>query len=218
MSALKPKQDAFCGEYLVDLNGAAAAIRAGYAESGARQEAHRLLANPAIQERIAALQAERAARTAVTADKVLAEAGRIAFAKLTDVVRWGTREISVGFDADGKRLSPQDLGDAAMVHTEMAPYVEPVDSDDLPEHVRAAISEVKLTKDGLTFKMHGKTEALNLAGRHLGMFIDRHEHSGPNGAPIPVDDSSMAARLASLFAEAEARKLAGRKPAEIQEE
>ncbi|MEE4317773.1 MAG: terminase small subunit [Erythrobacter sp.] len=69
---MTPKQEAFAREYLVDLNATQAAIRAGYAESGARTEGSRLLANADIQNAIAELMAERAKRTEVTADYVVA--------------------------------------------------------------------------------------------------------------------------------------------------
>lgn len=43
--ALTPKQERFVGEYLIDLNGAAAAIRAGFAPRSAKVTASRLLTN-----------------------------------------------------------------------------------------------------------------------------------------------------------------------------
>ena len=49
---LTPKQQRFVEEYLIDLNGTQAAIRAGYAVSGAAVEASRLLTNANISEAI----------------------------------------------------------------------------------------------------------------------------------------------------------------------
>lgn len=46
------KQRLFITEYLKDLNATQAAIRAGYAESGAREEGRRLLTNADIQKAI----------------------------------------------------------------------------------------------------------------------------------------------------------------------
>jgi phage terminase small subunit len=37
------------------------------------------------------------------------------------------------------------------------------------------------------FKLADKRAALVDLGRHLGIFVDRHEHSGPDGRPIQVD-------------------------------
>lgn len=170
---LAPMQRQFVAEYLVDLNATEAAKRAGYSAKTARSQGQRLLTNADIQDALGRAMAKREVRTAVTADRVLQEVGAIAFAQITDVVRWGVKEVAFGYDDDGKRLPPDQLGDAAMVRYELAPYVEPINSDELPESVRAAIAEVSMTKDGLRIKMHGKTEALNLAGRHLGMWNDK---------------------------------------------
>ncbi len=38
-----------------------------------------------------------------------------------------------------------------------------------------------------TFKAGAATRAFELMGKHLGMFVDRHEHSGPGGV-LPKDD------------------------------
>lgn len=71
MQKLTPKQEAFCQEFLVDLNGAAAARRAGYSEKTAHEQAAQLLAKLSIAERIAMLKQERAEKVAVTAADVL---------------------------------------------------------------------------------------------------------------------------------------------------
>ena len=68
---LTPKQARFAEEFVLDLNATQAAIRAGYAESGARTEGARLLAKANIQARIAEFQAERSRRTDIKADDVL---------------------------------------------------------------------------------------------------------------------------------------------------
>lgn len=57
---LSDKQEMFCREYLVDLNGTQAALRAGYAKSGASVQASRLLANDKIRARVQELKDERA--------------------------------------------------------------------------------------------------------------------------------------------------------------
>jgi len=75
-AALTPKQQRFVEEYLVDLNGAAVAERAGYAKSRARQTTSELVEMPAIT----AAQSARAAqsqRAQITADAVLGRLLRI---------------------------------------------------------------------------------------------------------------------------------------------
>lgn len=71
MTNLTSKQEAFCNEYMVDLNGAQAAIRAGYSADSAKEIASENLTKPNISERIIELKAERQARTEITADYVL---------------------------------------------------------------------------------------------------------------------------------------------------
>lgn len=68
---LTPKQEAFCLEYIVDLNGTQAAIRAGYSEKTARQVATENLAKPYIQEYVQSLMDKRAVKVSITAEDVL---------------------------------------------------------------------------------------------------------------------------------------------------
>lgn len=71
MPKLTPKQEAFVREYLVDLNATQAAIRAGYSQKTANEQASRLLANVSIQEAVAAGRSARAQKLEVTAEQVL---------------------------------------------------------------------------------------------------------------------------------------------------
>ncbi|SIO50653.1 phage terminase small subunit [Burkholderia sp. GAS332] len=78
----------FAHEYLVDLNGGAAYVRAGYKEKGARANACRLLAKPEIQDLIAALKQERAGRLEIEADDVLRRLWNIATADTNEVIQY----------------------------------------------------------------------------------------------------------------------------------
>jgi phage terminase small subunit len=69
--SLTPKQAAFVQEYLVDLNGAAAAARAGYSGRTAKEIAAENLTKPHIAAAIAEAQAARSRRTEITQDWVL---------------------------------------------------------------------------------------------------------------------------------------------------
>jgi len=71
------KQDRFAEEYVVDLNAGAAAIRAGYAVTRAKQTGWRLLQDERIQKKIQTLKAERTERTGYNADYVLYRAAEI---------------------------------------------------------------------------------------------------------------------------------------------
>ena len=65
------KRERFCREYVIDLNGAAAAVRAGYAEKSAAVTACRLLRNDNIKRRIAELADEIKARSTADAAEVM---------------------------------------------------------------------------------------------------------------------------------------------------
>ena len=61
------------------------------------------------------------------------------------------------------------------------------DTRALSADARRLYAGVKLTKDGLEVKMHDKVAALTKVGQHLGMFVERHEHTGANGGAILTD-------------------------------
>ncbi len=70
-TALTDKQAAFAREYLIDLNGKQAAIRAGYSPKTAEAQASRLLSNAKVAEFVQAAMDARSERVEVTADYVL---------------------------------------------------------------------------------------------------------------------------------------------------
>ena len=69
--ALTAKQEAFCEEYMIDLNATQAAIRAGYSERTSSEMGYENLNKPQIADRIAELRAEQTNRTLVDADYVI---------------------------------------------------------------------------------------------------------------------------------------------------
>jgi hypothetical protein len=70
---LSPREERFACEYVVDLHGTKAAIRAGYAQRSAHVQASRLLKRDKVQRRIAELQAQRAKRLEVTVESMLGD-------------------------------------------------------------------------------------------------------------------------------------------------
>ena len=81
---LSPKQTRFVQEYLIDLNGKRAAIRAGYASRSAEVQASRMLRNAKVQKALEAAMQARSRRTEVSSDQVLEELAKIAFANFRD--------------------------------------------------------------------------------------------------------------------------------------
>jgi len=70
-SVLTDRRERFCLEFVKDCNATQAAIRAGYAKKTARSQAHRLLTNVDIENRIAKLRTEIASELKIEAEDVL---------------------------------------------------------------------------------------------------------------------------------------------------
>jgi phage terminase small subunit len=79
-------------------------------------------------------------------------------------------------------------------------------SEGLSDEDAACISEVSesTSKDGgsIRFKLHDKKASLELLGKHLKLFTEKHEHSGPDGKPIEFNsltDEQLDAKLSALL-------------------
>jgi len=90
---LTPQQKRFAEEYVVDLNATEAAKRAGYSQKTARTKGSWLLTKVDIRAEIDRLLAEKAARTAVTADRVVKEMALIAFSDIGDILDFSGTEV-----------------------------------------------------------------------------------------------------------------------------
>jgi len=71
MAKLTTKQEAFCKEYLIDLNATQAAIRAGYSKDTAKEMGYENLTKPHVAEYIQKHMDRRSAETQITAEWVL---------------------------------------------------------------------------------------------------------------------------------------------------
>lgn len=168
---LTAKQRAFVREYLIDLNASQAALRAGYSEKSAHVEGTRLLKNAKVAAAVSAAMDLRAKRTEVTADRVLKELAKIGFSDIRKAVKWQTSLITEEDNPDG--------GDVAVVKNIVTNNVQLVASEDIDDDTAAAIAEISQNaQGGLKIKLHDKRAALVDMGKHLGMFIEKVEHSG----------------------------------------
>ena len=158
---LTVKQRMFVEEYLIDLNATQAAIRAGYSAKTADQQGSRMLANVKVQQAIAERMAERSKRTGVNQDRVVLELSKIAFLKMTDVV-----------DRNGAIKKDASEDDLACI--ESIKYKE---SDN--EYGGSVEREVKVAS---------KLKALELLGKHLGMWNDKLDVNVT--APIVISGES----------------------------
>ena len=159
--ALTPKQKIFADEYLIDLN-ATRAYKVAYPrvrnEETAAAAGARLLRNVKVAAYISERMQERQKRTEVTQDRVIEELAAIAFAKATDFV-----QISHG-------------------------NVILTDTSKLSENQIKAIAGIKEGKNGIELKLNDKEKALELLGRHLGMFKDKLEVTGLEAEQTKLDD------------------------------
>lgn len=158
---LTVKQRMFVEEYLIDLNATQAAIRAGYSAKTADQQGSRMLANVKVQQAIAERMAERSKRTGVSQDRVVLELAKVAFLKMTDVV-------------DRNGAIKQDASEDDLACIESIKYKE---SDN--EYGGSVEREVKVAS---------KLKALELLGKHLGMWNDKLDVNVT--APIVISGES----------------------------
>jgi hypothetical protein len=123
-------------------------------DPAAEAASSRLLRNVKVSAYLAEVKKKAAERTQITADRVLEELGKVAFANMADYAEWGPGGVILKA------------------------------SEDMTLDALAAVSEVTETvrKDGgsVRFKLHDKLAALEKTGKHFGMFTDRRadEHGG----------------------------------------
>lgn len=86
-AALTPRQQRFVEEYLLDLNGTQAAIRAGYSAHTANEQAARLLANVSVRSAIERGKSEVAARTGASVDELVSRMRQIILADPRELVK-----------------------------------------------------------------------------------------------------------------------------------
>ena len=178
--ALNPKQQRFVEEYLVDLNATQAAIRAGYSAKTAEQLGYQLLQKPSVAAVIEKEMAKRAARTEITADKVLKELAKIGFADIRKAVRWYSQTNVAAVDTDADMAALAGEGE---IRFAVANQVELMSSGEIDDDTAAAIAEIGQSSTGaLKIKFHDKRGALVDIGRHLGMFKDRIGLENPDGS------------------------------------
>jgi phage terminase small subunit len=157
---LTPKEQQFVAEYPIDLNGAAAAVRAGYAAKSAKVTASRLLKKPAIKaalqdkvtQHVAAV-AEATKTTDLSAARVLEELRRLAFCDIRGL-----------FNANG------DLKPLADLTEEQAACIGGFEV--LIKNAKAG--------DGVTdtihkFKLWDKPKALEMLAKHFALLVERVE-------------------------------------------
>jgi len=163
--ALSEKQRLFCEEYLIDLNGSAAAIRAGYSTKTARVIALELLSKPNVRAYIDIKLSERSKRTGINQDRIIWELAKIALVNPVDVINMDTAELTADY-------SREDTAVIASVKVKQIPT-------DAGMGIEREI------------RMADKIKALELLGKHFGMFVEKREITGRNGEALQIVFANM---------------------------
>jgi phage terminase small subunit len=174
---LTERQKTFVAEYLVDLNGRQAAIRAGYSPRSATQTASYNLARPVIAEAVAEEQAKRLAVIDMRAEEVLSELAAIARANFLDYMR---------IDEAGEPII--DL--SGLDHTRAVALADVT--------IESLTTERKIRR--VRVKLQDKLGALDRLARHYGLLRgNRSDKSVDVPADEPVHDPRQVARAILLL-------------------
>ena len=147
----------FVDEYLIDFNATQAAIRAGYSESTANEQGSQLLARPDIRELVAEGQKEVMARTQTFQDSAVDELKIVGFSDLADFLT---------VKADGI-VEQKPFDELTKEQTKCIKKIKQV-----VRSTHAADGSLLHQTATLEIELHDKLKALELLGRHLGMFND----------------------------------------------
>ncbi|MBS5800775.1 MAG: terminase small subunit [Clostridiales bacterium] len=180
------KQKAFVDEYLIDLN-ATRAYKAVYknvkSDDVAAVNGNRLLRNAKVEEYLNKRMKDREKRTEITQDKVLNELAQIAFANGSDFAKVVEKPV---LKEDGSVLLDPITEEPIYYKT-----VEMKLTDELPEEKRKAIAGIKMGKNGIEVNTCDKVRALELLGRHLGMWNDKLQVKADVTNSNPYDELTV---------------------------
>lgn len=161
---LTPKQEAFCQEYLKDLNATQAAIRAGYSVETARSIGQENLTKPDIENHIQELMREREERVLADADYVLR--------RLLEIDQMSIKDV---LNDDGSIKPVMDWPDT------WARYVSSVDVSEMKSEGETLASVLK------KIKWPDKIKNLELLGKHVRVqaFSDKLDLTSKDGSMSP---------------------------------
>ncbi|HOI30984.1 MAG TPA: terminase small subunit [Melioribacteraceae bacterium] len=146
-SEIPEKQRIFLNEYLKDLNGKQAAIRAGYSVKSAKVTASRMLTNANLRNELSKRIGEIYDNYKNDQEKIIRELAVVGFSRITDYITIMKEGITIK------------------------------DSHEIPNELMGAISEVTIadTKDGKrkSIKLHNKIEALKILAQYHRLFEEK---------------------------------------------
>lgn len=179
-------QKRFCDEYLIDLN-ATRAYKVAYPkckkDETANAASSRMLRNVKVQEYISEKQQEIEERTEVTQDMVVNELARIAFFNIKEIYNPnGTLKSINNIEENTLRAisSVKTLQKAGAMKISID--MEGQDNEVPIEHIQEQTIE---------FKTNDKVKALELLGKHLGMFKEKVTIDGNVNTNNPFSGMSI---------------------------
>ena len=129
------------------------------------EAACRLADDSKVIARIAELTEGLTKRNVALVEKVLNQLSKIAFADIKDMLSY-------------KTVKTLDETATTLLGTPITTYKTIIDLKDSDKVDGTIIAEVSETKDGFKFKRNDQMKALELIGKHLGMFTDKVELQG----------------------------------------
>jgi phage terminase small subunit len=182
---LTVKHKRFVEEYMIDKNATQAALRAGYSKKTAHAIGHELLSKPHVAAAIEAGLASLAKKSGITAERVIAELGKMGFADIRKIFTPGGDLMEI------TDLDDDTAGAVVSVEVQTRPGNEDDDGNRPVEHVHK-------------IRLADKRAALVDLGKHLGLWPNRVEHTGKDGGPIEYSFLERARRLAFILKQAAA--------------
>lgn len=172
---LNEKQLIFCDRYLVHFNATKAAIEAGYSKKTSWAYAHQLLKSPLVQKFLNDARKKSENKNAALRKRVMDELSTIAFSRLTDYGSWSESGMT------------------------------PLRSDDIDQEKLAAVQEFSVNESptavNAKIKLYDKCKALEMLGRHLGMFNDKLKVELPKPTIVERFDGSGSVELGAVMTE-----------------
>lgn len=153
MDKLREKQKRLADEYLMDLNIGRAAEQVGYS----RSYASRLLRQQPLRGYVEQRIRDRRERMEVTQDAVLTELAKIGFASVGDFAKLMGGKKDEDYMKALRLLSDE-------------------------EAEAGAVAQIRQGAHGVEIKLYDKLKALELLGKHLGLF-------GGTGMAAPEEDN-----------------------------
>jgi len=170
--ALTKKQQAFVNAYVKHWNASRAAREAGYSKAYAHTNTGKLLKNTNISEAIE----EKVTEMTMSADQALVELAEVAKPPVSHFDFFVTEKATV----------INDEGEAEVIRTE-------IDADMVREYGHL-IKSISFTSAGPKIEFYSRMDALQLIGKHHGLFTDKHDitSGGKEIHTFTIDDMMKA--------------------------